>query len=129
MAHPNEELTRRGFDAFAKGDVDTLREVFDPDAVWHVGGRSPLAGDYRGMEAILGSFASTMERSGGTFRIELHDVLANDEHAVSLYTARAERDGRTLEDRSVLVSHIRDGKLVEAWLLSGDQYAADDFFS
>ena len=29
MAHPNEELTRRGFDAFAKGDVDTLRELFD----------------------------------------------------------------------------------------------------
>ncbi len=25
MAHPNEELVRKGFDAFSKGDVDTLR--------------------------------------------------------------------------------------------------------
>ena len=24
MAHPNEELTRRAYDAFSRGDVDTL---------------------------------------------------------------------------------------------------------
>ena len=29
MAHPNEELVRSAFDAFAKGDVDTLRESMD----------------------------------------------------------------------------------------------------
>jgi hypothetical protein len=29
----------------------------------------------------------------------------------------------------VLVIHIRNGKLVETWLLSQDQYAADEFFS
>jgi hypothetical protein len=26
MGHPNEEIVRRAFDAFAKGDTDTLRE-------------------------------------------------------------------------------------------------------
>jgi ketosteroid isomerase-like protein len=33
MAPPNEELVRGGFDAFAKGDMDTLRQLFDQDAV------------------------------------------------------------------------------------------------
>ena len=28
MAHPNEELVRRGYEAFAKGDMETLRELF-----------------------------------------------------------------------------------------------------
>jgi ketosteroid isomerase-like protein len=37
-------------------------------------------------------------------------VLANDERAVALYTARAERDGRAYEDETVLVFRIRDGK-------------------
>lgn len=129
MAHPNEELVRRGFDAFAKGDVDTLRELFDQDAVWHVPGRSPLSGDHRGMDAILGSFAKTAELTGGTFRIDLHDVVANDEHAVGIYVSRGEREGRTLEDRNVLVTHIRNGKIAEAWLLNDDQDAADEFFS
>ena len=44
MAHPNEELVRKGYDAFAKGDMDTLRELFDPEIVWHFPGRSQLAG-------------------------------------------------------------------------------------
>ena len=129
MAHPNEELTRRGFDAFAKGDVGTLRELFDQDAVWHVPGRNQLSGDWRGVDAILGSFARIAELTGGTWRNEVHDVVANDDHAVTIYVSRAERDGRTFENRNVLVSHIRNGKLVEAWLFSEDLYAADEFFS
>jgi ketosteroid isomerase-like protein len=129
MAHPNEELVRRGFEAFSKGDVDTLRELFGPDAVWHAPGRGPLSGDHRGVDAILGFFARTMDLTGGSFRVELHDVLANDEHAVALYVARGEREGRSLEDRSVLVSHVRNGKFVEAWQHSEDQYAADEFLS
>ena len=129
MAHPNEDLTRRGFDAFAKGDVDTLRELFDQDAVWHVPGRNQLSGDHRGIDTILSLFAKIAELSGGTFRIDLHDVVANDEHAVGIYVSRGEREGRTLEDRNVLVTHIRNGKIAEAWLLNDDQYAADEFFS
>jgi ketosteroid isomerase-like protein len=129
MAHPNEELLRRAFDAFAKGDVDTLREVTDQDAVWHTSGRSPLAGDYRGVDAILGFFARVAELTGGTFRAELHDVVANDEHAVALYVSRGEREGRTLENRTVLVSHVRNGKFTETWVMGEDQYAADEFFS
>jgi ketosteroid isomerase-like protein len=129
MAHPNEEIVRSGFDAFATGDVDTLRQLFDQDAVWHVPGRSPLSGDHRGLDAILGFLARTMELTGGTFRAEVHDVVANDEHAVALYVTRGEREGRTLESRDVLVSHVRNGKLAEAWLLSADLYAVDEFFS
>ena len=129
MAHPNEDLVRRAFDAFAKGDVDTLRELTDQDAVWHTPGRNQLSGDHRGVDAILGFFAKTAELSGGTFRADLHDVVANDDHAVAIYVARAEREGRTYENRNVLVQHIRNGKLVETWLLSDDQYAADEFFS
>jgi ketosteroid isomerase-like protein len=129
MAHPDEELVRSAFDAFAKGDVDTLRESMAQDAVWHVPGRNQLSGEHRGVDAILGFFARTMELSGGTFRMDVHDVMANDDHTVALFGARAEREDRTYENRNVLVIHLRDGKLTETWLLSEDQYAADEFFS
>jgi uncharacterized protein len=95
MAHPNEELVRSAFDAFAKGDVDTLRESMDQDAVWYVPGRNQLSGDHRGVDAILGFFGKTMELSGGSFRMEVHDVVANDDHAVALFGARAEREDQT----------------------------------
>ena len=29
MAHPNEDLLRTGFEAFGRGDMDALRELFD----------------------------------------------------------------------------------------------------
>ena len=87
MAHPNEELVRRGYDAFAKGDMDTLRELFDPGIVWHFPGRSPLAGDHRGVDAVLGFFGRTMELTAGTFRAELHDVVGDDRHAVGMHLA------------------------------------------
>lgn len=83
----------------------------------------------RGVDAILGFFGKTMELSGGTFRMDVHDVVANDDHAVALFGAHAEREDRTYENRNVLVIHIRNGKLVETWLMSQDQYAADEFFA
>ena len=46
MGHPNEEVVRSGYEAFAKGDIDTLRALLDPDVVWHQPGRSVLAGDH-----------------------------------------------------------------------------------
>jgi hypothetical protein len=76
----------------------------------------------------LGYFAKTMELTGGSFRTELHDVVANDEHAVSLFVARGQREGKTLEARNVLVTHVGNGRLGETWLFPGDQYASDEFF-
>jgi len=129
MAHPNEDLVRRGYDAFAKGDMETLRELFDPGIIWHFPGRSPLAGDPRGVDAVLGFFGGTMELTAGTFRAELHDVVANDQHTVGLHLATGERGGRTLEDREVLVFHIRDSKVTEVWQHVENQYTYDEFFS
>jgi ketosteroid isomerase-like protein len=128
MGHPNEDLIRRGYDAFSSGDMQTLRELFHPDIVWHAPGRSQLSGDHRGVDAVLGFFGQTMELTGGTFRVEVHDVVANDQHAVGLNSVHAERAGKTLEDNNTLVCHDRDGKVTEVWQYSSDQYAADALF-
>ena len=130
MAHPNEDLIRKGFDAFSKGDMDVLRnEVFAADVKYHIPGKSPISGDYNGIEEVLGFFAKIFELTGGTFRVELHDVLANDEHAVALSPASGQRDGKSFQDNGVLVFHIKEGKATEVWLHPTDQYASDEFFS
>jgi hypothetical protein len=74
-------------------------------------------------------FARLFELTGGTYSAELHDVLANDEHAVALFTSRGERAGKQLTDNQVLISHIRDGKMSEVWIQSTDLYAQDEFWS
>jgi uncharacterized protein len=129
MAHSNEDLVRRGYDAFAKGDVDTLRKVFAADVVFHQAGRSPLAGDYHGIDQVLGFFQQLSERSNGTFRVTLHDVLADHEHAVGLHTAEAERKGRHLRSRVALVLHVRHDRITEAWAHGYDLYTDDAFWA
>jgi len=92
-------------------------------------GRSPATTGARNKEQVLANFAKQAELTGGTFRLEVHDVVANDDHGIVLVAARADRGDRSWEDHAVLVFHIRDGKISEAWLHPGDQYAGDDFFS
>jgi ketosteroid isomerase-like protein len=128
MAHPNEELVRRGYEAFGAGDMATLNELFADDIVWHAPGRNQLAGTYRGKDEVFGTFKKVAELSGGTFKLDIHAILADDEHAVVLARATGEREGRTLDDNSVQVFHIKDGKVTEQWLHPGDAHASDEFW-
>jgi len=130
MAHPNEDLVRAGYVAFGRGDVDALQhKFFAGDVRYHVPGKSPLAGDYKGVAQVLEWLGRQFELSEGTIRAEVHDVVANDEHAVSLITVRAERAGKQVVDNSVQVFHIRDGKVSEVWSHPADLYAMDEFWS
>jgi uncharacterized protein len=128
MAHPNEELMRRGYEAFTNGDLQTIDELFADDIVWHVPGNNQLSGEYRGKEEVFGNFGKLVELTGGSFRLEIHDVLANDEHVVVLVRATAEREGRKLDDRSMQLWHVEDGKATEQWLYPEDPQATDEFW-
>jgi ketosteroid isomerase-like protein len=128
MAHPNEELIRGGYEAFAKGDIPDVLSRFAEDIVWHVPGRSPVGGDYRGHDGVMSFFGKLMEMSGGTFALEVHDLLATDDHAVALIRATAERDGTSRAFNSAHVWHVADGKATEFWALSTDPYADDEFW-
>jgi ketosteroid isomerase-like protein len=69
------------------------------------------------------------QESNGTFRVEIHDVLGNDEHAVALGTVTAERNGKSITDRYTHVVHIQDGKVTESWIFNEDPTAVDEFWS
>lgn len=127
--HPNLELLRRGYAAYDAGDMDTINELFHEDVVWHVAGHSPNSGDYKGKEQVFGFFAKLMELSDGTSKVEVHDMLANDEHGVVLVKESATRKGRSHEGQATHVFHLRDGKVTEFWDAQVDQYAADEFWS
>ncbi len=127
--HPNVALIQRGYAAFANRDMATLRDVFAEDAVWHFPGRSPLAGDHRGVDAILQFLGKLMQLSGGTFKVEARDVLVSDRHAVALQHATGTRNDKTLDITACQLFTIRDGKVVEIRGYYSDQYALDDFWS
>jgi uncharacterized protein len=129
MAHPNEDLVRRAYDAFSQGDIETLRQLFADDTIFHEPGRNPVSGDYQGIDQVLAFFGTLAERSGGTFRVTLHDAVASDEHGLGVHVSEGEREGRRLHSLQTVVFHVRDGKVAEAWALHYDQHATDEFWA
>ena len=76
--HPNGELIREGYEAFAKGDMDTISRLFDDDIQWHAAGVGPLSGDYSGKAAVFGFFGDFIERTDYFFHQEIHAILADE---------------------------------------------------
>ena len=128
-AQDDAKIIRDGYESFSKGDIPAVVAVWAEDIAWHIPGRNPLAGDYVGTEAVLGFFAQLQERSGGSFGLELHDVLASDDHVVALVTETGHRGDKSLNENAVHVWHLRDGKATEFWAVAYDAYAEDEFWA
>ena len=130
LEHPNAALARRIFEAFARRDGAAVVAALDDDVVWRVGGRSPVAGEYRGRREVIAFLRMTTESTGGTYRSSLRYALADDERAVAVYHARGERaDGRRIDIEQILLCAVRDGRFVEVVAVPTDQAAFDAFWA
>ena len=130
MSQSNAELVRSGYEAFAAGDIPAVLAIFAEDISWTIPGRSPISGTYTGHDEVLGFFGQLMERSGGTFNLEIHDVLDSGTDKVALLlTETAQRDDASLSDPGVHVWTVQDGKATSFQAFAGDQYANDEFWS
>ena len=126
--HPNAEIFRRGYTAFQTGDMDTVRSLFAPDIVWNVPGHNRFSGAHRGVDSVLKLFAENFAETDGTFKVELHDIVANDEHAVALATVSGQRKGKKVSDHYTHVAHIKNGKLTESWIFDENPDVVDEFW-
>lgn len=128
--HPNATLIRRGYELFSNGDMDGFTELLADDVIWHVPGRCPVSGTYKGREAVVGYLSALGELSGGTYQIDgVHDVVANDDHVVGLHHSVATRPGKTYDHNETVVFHVRDGRITGVWEVYSDLYEIDAFWS
>ncbi|MFN8622794.1 MAG: nuclear transport factor 2 family protein [Chloroflexota bacterium] len=123
--HPNASAYRLAADAFRAGDLATVRTVIDDDVLWHVPGTHPMAGEIRGLDALI-DWLGRLRALGFTLRE--HDVFGNDEHVCALSVMGARRPGLEVEVRVTSVFHFRAGKQVERWLYPDDLDAWNAIF-
>ncbi len=127
-AQANAQIVRTITEAFLRGDLATVGAAFAADAVWELPGRSTLAGQYEGPDAIVGFLARAFELSGGTLRLEVLDVLASERGAAHVQRVTADHQGRRLDCVEVLAHEIVDGRIVRTYHRP-DVPAFDAFFS
>lgn len=123
-----EEGIRRVFEAFRGGDPRALFEVIAEDAVWIVNGTVPVAQEYRGRDRIFELFRETRRLTGGSYLSTLRWLLVDDEHAVAVYRAQGEREGRTLDIDQVLLIEHRDGVWQHVTAVPSDPPAFEEFW-
>jgi ketosteroid isomerase-like protein len=117
------------YEAFSRGDTQSVLATLAEDIVWHVPGRGPLSRDYRGHSEVLGFFQLFMQLSDGTFRVQIDDVFAKDDRVVILCTETAQRGSRSWSSPQVHVWTIRDGRAIAFRQYQGDQQGEDEFWS
>jgi ketosteroid isomerase-like protein len=131
--HPNLARMRAGYDAIAQGDLPTVVDLFAAEGVMHVGGEGPLSGDHAGRAAIGEAFVGLFEWTGGTVKLDVSQLFADDHNAVAIIreTAQRARDGLTLDVREVHLFRLVNGDVVEFWDIPADhdRETHDAFFA
>jgi ketosteroid isomerase-like protein len=120
---------RRVDEALLAGDFPGFLAMHTDDAVMHVPGSSPLAGDHVGREGIAALFQQELSMLDGPPEMIPLDDLGSNDHAASIVIQRMHRDGRDYDGLQVVVARVRDGQLAEVWFRPQDQAAFDDFFA
>ncbi|HEX5722879.1 MAG TPA: nuclear transport factor 2 family protein [Acidimicrobiia bacterium] len=121
--HPNAALYRKVNQAVESGDFSSYADnIADDVEWWEIGSDQPIRGKGALMERMQGMMGQ------GSIDLDLHDVIANDEHMVALVNATVERNGRTLNYRTAEIYHVRDGKVTHRWAFSDDTAAINEFF-
>lgn len=117
------------FDAMAAGGPAAAMPFYHPEVVLEVPGAHPASGTYEGHDGV-GRFGGTMAGiTDRTFRLAPEDLLASDDHVVTIARASATVAGETLEWRRIIVSEVRDGMLWRLRFFESDQAAVDALFT
>jgi ketosteroid isomerase-like protein len=110
--HPNAALTRRVFAAFGV-DAKQISAAMSRDIVWRVPGNTAMSGEYRGRRAVVEFLRRTGLETNGTYRSQLHTVLADDEWGLAVYRAWGTRNGIELDVDQAFVIRFDDGQWKE----------------
>lgn len=127
--HPNATRLRRLYDVGSTGLTDWADDALADDVVWHVPGRGHYAGGHRGKEAVLAFFGRAIPGLE-SFKIEVHDIVANDDHAVALVRYDHRREGHAFTQLGAEICHFdANGRISAFWALIDDTSAFDEFFA
>jgi uncharacterized protein len=124
--HPNAQRIRDVYPAFTRGDLGPIDALLADDVEWHETGRNPLHGVHRGRDAVHELLDRLGQLTGGSLRLDVRTVLADDTDAVAVLRTSARRGDRSFED--VLETHVyrfAGGRVTEFHATFDDQYAVD----
>jgi ketosteroid isomerase-like protein len=113
----NVDLVLRGYRAFLAGDLDTVRELLDPEIEWHGLAAEAAPAQREEVERVIA------ERLAEGYRVELERCVGKGDEVLMGFRAvgieKDEHDDRPLQTRRYFtigrywaVATVRDGRVV-----------------
>ena len=125
MKHPNAVLLSSVYAHFSEGNFQAVLDACSDSMTFQIAGKSKLAGKYT-KDTFLTNFVVKMkELSGGSYKLEVHDILASDLHAAVLASSKLTTHGKTVELRTVHVWRFDHGKPIAWYEYPRDLYQFD----
>ncbi|MEO5970252.1 MAG: nuclear transport factor 2 family protein [Bdellovibrionia bacterium] len=125
MKHPNALLLEKLYSDFVKNDFTSFIAACPEEIAFQIPGNSKLGGKYDKKTFISDFIPKLKDLSAGSYKLEVHDVLASDRHAVVLASSSISHSGKTIELRTVHVWRFENGKPVAFYEYPRDLYQFD----
>ena len=122
------DVVRRFYSALQSGDMAAAAGCLSAGVVLHVPGRHQLAGDYQGLEGVARFAAATQALAAGGARTTVLDVLSGDGHVAALCRVDGSRGDAVLENRTIHLARLEEGRIAEVWYHNFDQHSVDAFW-
>jgi ketosteroid isomerase-like protein len=128
MSSENKQLIQRMYEAYSKGDIETVLANMTDDFTWYAPGGAPFAGQRRGRDEMR-NFFTEMNRWVQTDQFDADEILADGDKVVVLGRQRAtvRETGRHFETRWAHVYRLRGGKVSEGQAYTDTHAVASAF--
>lgn len=121
---------RRGYAAFNSKDIATLRTILSHDVTQIVPGTSQVSGDHKGIDAVLGYYATLGDMTDGSFRADLISVQGDGRgHVTAVHQITATRNGTTRVSRGSILFTFLGERATELLEMREDLAGDDAFFA
>ena len=128
--HPHAEVLRRGWRALSEGDAATLQQLFTKDCVLHLPGDHPLAGEHKGVDAVLDTYRRMREETDGTLRWEPQHVFIDGRgHVMGVRRFIADRRGRHFDAIGGAICTVVGDRIASVEMFEEDPDRFSQFWS
>lgn len=127
--HLSARTMRDFFAAFGTADRAALERLTTRDFVWRFPGRSPISGEFHGIDGLLhGIRATAMTLGDGQHGFELLHVYADDRTAVTVHRDFFTGKGDRFDLRYMLFVRFENGRMAEVNEVPFDQAESDRYW-
>lgn len=128
MSSENKQLIQRMYDAFNRGDIDTVLAGVTGGVAWHALGAAPFDGRYLGRDQVR-QFFKVLGESVQMDQFDVDEILADGNKVVALGKLRAtvRESGHHYETPWVHIFELREGKVASLHIFSDTHAVASAF--